>query len=220
MSHAKRAVLLVGSPKGVARSTSSRRAAVLLDALQDRGWAASKVHLHAALRSQEGTEALLAAAASADLVILACPLYVDSLPAPVIRALELLHAARTRDGEATQFLTLMNCGFPEASHNDTALAICQLFARAMGWTWAGGIALGGTGMGVSGAAWYEVVRLTVDALERGEAVPNEAVALAGRPPTKTWLYMLAGNLMWRRQAKKNKVRRRLDARPYAGREQA
>ncbi len=75
-------------------------------------------------------------------------------------------------------------------------------------------------MGVSGAAWHKVVRLTVDALERGEAVPDEAVALAARPPTKSWLYMLAGNLMWRRQAKKNKVRPRLGARPYAGREQS
>ena len=47
-----------------------------------------------ALRSPEATQALLEAADGADLLILATPLYVDSLPSGVIRALELIAERR------------------------------------------------------------------------------------------------------------------------------
>ena len=41
------------------------------------------------------------------------------------------------------FTAIANCGFPEALHNTTALAICEVFARQAGFEWAGSLSLGG-----------------------------------------------------------------------------
>lgn len=213
MNAAKKALLLVGSPKGLAKSTASRRAALLLDALQDRGFAGEKLHILAAVRSEEGRASLLSAAERADVVILATPLHVDSLPAPVIRAMEFLSEHRLSEGKPKRFLAMLNCGFPEASQNETALAICRRFAAAMGWEWAGGIAIGGTG--ISTASLQKAVALAAEALSRGDPVPEEAVALAAKPAMRTWLYILGGNLMWRWEARRNGVKVSLRARPYA-----
>ena len=213
MNEPKTAILLVGSPKGLARSTGSRRGAVLLDALQDRGWSQEKVHLFSNLRSEEGRAHLAEKVAGADLVILAAPLYVDSLPSPVIEALELLHAERAALGKPKRFVAFLNCGFPEASHNATATDICRLFAEAMGWTWAGSLSMGGTG--TTGTLLQRVMTGAAEALAGGGPVPEGSVTLAAQPRMKTWLYILGGNIMWRRLARRQKAQRSLSARPYA-----
>lgn len=111
-----------------------------LDDLQKGG---PSLYLHTVLGSPEKVKALLDAVDGADLVTLAFPLYVDSLPAPVIEGLE--RAAHRRGRERTRrqlFTAIANCGFPEAHHNATALAICDRFAREAGstgrghWRWA------------------------------------------------------------------------------------
>lgn len=95
-----------------------------------------------ALRTSEGRDALVGAVAAADLVVLSFPLYVDSTPAAVIRAMELI--ARRRDGtRSTPFVAVVNNGFLEASPDDIVLRICRLFARDAGLEWRGGLVLGG-----------------------------------------------------------------------------
>src|SRR3972149_2310639 len=75
--------------------------------------------------------------------MLAFPLYIDSLPAPVIAALEKIASHRAGKPVQQSFAAIANCGFPEANHNDTALAICAQFARQTELTWLGSLALGG-----------------------------------------------------------------------------
>ena len=93
---------------------------------------------------------MLDAVDAADLVMLAFPLYVDSLPAPVMNALEHIAAHRASQAETKPhqlFAAISNCGFPEPDHNATALAICENFARLTYFNWAGSLALGaGEGM--------------------------------------------------------------------------
>jgi hypothetical protein len=81
---------------------------------------------------------------AADIVILAFPLYVDGLPYLVTQAFEQIaaHRANETDVWLPLFLAIANCGFPEAAHNATALAICRQFADKAGFAWAGGLALG------------------------------------------------------------------------------
>lgn len=212
MRTTKRALLLVGSPKGLARSLGSRRGAVILDALQDRGAEVQKMHILPAVSSAAGKRALLDAVQRADKILLAAPLYVDSLPAPVITAFETLSESRAEIRDDKQMLALLNCGYPEASQNAVAVQICQSFAQAMGWAWAGGIAIGGAGF--RGDAMQRIAARVADALLQEEPVPEEIIRLAAAPAMPTWLYVLGGNLMWRRQARGNGVRRRLRARPY------
>jgi hypothetical protein len=89
MSAGKRALLLIGSPKPE-RSTSESLGTYLLDRLKELGWTTGALRVNSAMRSDERRDELVAALDLADVVILAFPLYVDSLPAGATRALELI----------------------------------------------------------------------------------------------------------------------------------
>jgi hypothetical protein len=225
MNASGQVLLLVGSAKRP-RSTSESLGTYLLDRLADQGFETETVLLHRALRSEAGRKALLDATDRADLLVLAFPLYVDTLPYLVTRAMECIAAHRAGAPRPNQRLVaLANCGFPEAHHNSTALAICRRFAQETGLQWAGGLALGagqaidGRPLSEAGGMARHVVEsldLATEALASGAPVPPEAVETMARPLMPTWAYMHMGRLGWRMQARKHGAHRRLDARPYAG----
>ena len=147
------ALLLVGSPR-TRKSTSHALGSYLFQQLNPHNIETKTIHIHTSIHSPERMKSLLEAVDAADLVLLAFPLYIDSLPAPTIEALERIAAHRAANVEMDQYSTqqplfaaISNCGFPEARHNETALAICANFARKAGFNWAGSLALGaGEGM--------------------------------------------------------------------------
>jgi NAD(P)H-dependent FMN reductase len=124
MKRIEHAVLLIGSAKREGESTSAALGSYLCARLQAQGVAITTFAIHRALRTPARTQELLAAIDACDLLILAFPLYVDTLPALTIQALETIAAHRydAMAAPAPWFLALANCGFPEAAHNDVALA--------------------------------------------------------------------------------------------------
>ncbi len=82
-------LLLVGSPKG-SSSTSASLGNYLILKLEEFGLSAEKDYIYKLIRKEEGQKELLSKINNADLIILAFPLYVDCLPAGVIKALELI----------------------------------------------------------------------------------------------------------------------------------
>jgi multimeric flavodoxin WrbA len=223
----RRALLLVGSPK-TRRSTSNSLGGYLFEQLSARSIQTETTYVHRVLRSPEKTQALLDAVDAADLVTLAFPLYVDSLPAPVIEALELIASHRVgRDRPRRQLLTaIANCGFPEADHCDSALALCEIFARQAGFEWAGALALGAGGM-VNGFPLAEgggktiVMRKSLDLaaerLAQGQVIPEEAQDLLRKPIVPPWAYRLMGGLGWIRAAQGYSAARLLRRKPYLAR---
>jgi multimeric flavodoxin WrbA len=220
----RRALLLVGSPK-TRRSASNFLGTYLLEQLAARSIETETVYLHLIPRSEEKSRALLASVDSADLVILAFPVYVDSLPAPVIEALE--HIAAHRQGRSQKrlqlFTAIANCGFPEAAHTATPLAICETFARQAGFAWAGGLGLGGGGIvgdmpltesGGRTMLIRKVLDMTAEALAQGQPVPQPARDALDRPMIPPWLYRLMAELGWWQLAGKYGTRGRLKQRPY------
>lgn len=216
-------LLLIGSPKG-GKSTSESLGAYLLDRLRERGCKTEKIRIYSALKSSAGQDELGAAVGRADLVIFASPLYVDTLPAAVIRVLELTAQRRTGDGKDRQrLLAISNCGFPEALHNDSAIAVYRRFAQEAGIEWAGGLALGG-GAAIGGKPLDEAggmahnvtsaLDLAAAALAEGKPLPQEATELMSRPIVPTWMYVLIGGIGWKREAKKHGAQKKLAARPY------
>jgi hypothetical protein len=220
------AVLLVGSAKPTGASTSEALGTYLLERLAARGLQTETRHVARALRTEARTQELLHAVDRADLVVLAFPLYVDSLPYLATAALERIatHRQAQPSPAPASFLAIANCGFPEARHNTTALAICQQFAGAAGYTWAGGLALGAGGalsgrrlVDVRGMARNVLAALdaTAAALAAGEPVPAQAIELMARPILPTRAYVLLGGLGWLAQARRHRVLTRLGARPFA-----
>lgn len=225
MTSPKTALLLIGSAKPAGESSSEALGGYLAQKLEERGVAVTTMHVARALRTEARVAALLDAVDRSDLLILAFPLYVDSLPYLATEALERIAAHRQAQPAPSpaSFLAVANCGFPEAHHNDTALAICGQFAAAAGFRWAGGLALGAGGavngrdLGEAGGMVHNVVRsldLAAAALVAGETVPEEAAALMSRPMMPARMYTLAGDMGWRKQAWDNGVYRQLRARPF------
>jgi multimeric flavodoxin WrbA len=222
----RRAVLLVGSPRTRA-STSHSLGSYLLGRLGEQGIAADTIQLHTLTGSTVRLDAAIELVEASDLVVLAAPLYVDALPAPVVRVLERLAARRasSRSAARAQFAAIVNCGFPEAAHNATAIAICAQFAREVGFAWAGGLALGGGEGLVHGAALASLggragnvtrsLDLAADALARGEPISDAARELMARPFVPPWLYRAVGGLGWRLQARRWGAARSMGRRPYA-----
>jgi NAD(P)H-dependent FMN reductase len=224
-SSIRRALLLVGSPR-TRKSSSQALGGYLFDQLRAQSIQTETIYLHTILRSPEKMNAMLKALDSADLVLLAFPLYVDSLPAPVIEALEKIaaHKQASESIRPTFFAALANCGFPEAAHNATALAICKEFARQAGFTWAGSLALGaGEGL-VHGADLKEAsgpaipikksLEMAAAALARGEGIPQAAQTLLAKPIIPGWLYRIIGGFGWNQLAKKYGVLKLMKRKTY------
>lgn len=223
MNSQRLALLLVGSGKQP-QSTSEALGSYLLERLDELGYQTEILRIPHILRPDAGGNMLLKATDRASIVVLAFPTYIDSLPASVTKALELVAEHRRAQGDISQqFLAIANCGFPETQHNDTALEICRLFAREAGYSWAGGLALGGgealNGMPLKEAGWrarnvVKALNITAQALAKGEVVPEEAVELMGKPIVPTWLYLLIGEFGWRKRARAFGCKANLQDRPF------
>ena len=224
MKSAERVLLLVGSPKRK-RSTSFALGNHLLSRLREHGFETEIRITSAPLKPDTSGESLLDFIHQADIVILAFPLYVDSLPYPVIRILEDIAEYRRKNAplKDQRLLAIVNCGFPEAHQNHTALAICRQFAMETGFQWAGGLGLGGGGI-INGTPlprmkgvtrWViKSLNMTADALASGKPMPPEAVSLMAKPMIPNRMYLFFAGRSWRRTARKHGVLKNLDDRPY------
>lgn len=224
MNTQKRVLLLVGSPRRP-KSTSESLGMYLLDRLNEKGLITEKISIHTSLKSDRGLDNLLSTVDRSDIIILAFPLYVDSLPAPVIKAMELIseHRKTTQETRKQQLLAISNSGFPEASQNATALNICRCFALKLGFEWIGGLALGG-GAAIDGRLLKDLggmvrniaksLDITAVALAEGKPIPQEAVDKMAKPIIPTWLYMFFGGVGWKRKAKRYGAKKILRNQPY------
>jgi NAD(P)H-dependent FMN reductase len=220
----RRVVTLLGTPRAAAKSNSESLASYLGERLTAAGAEIATFQATRALRDAEATGAMIEAVLGAELVVLAAPLYVDALPAPLLAALKLIAArAATREGPRPLLTAVINCGFPEAQHCDSALAVGRQFAREVGFPWAGGVALGG-GEALGAKPLHEVsgmarkvtraLDLAAEALAAGRALPEEADRLMRSPMFPAWLYRFMGTRGFTKEARANKVDRPLDYRAY------
>lgn len=227
----KRALLIVGSPRGKA-STSLAFGRQLLHRLESAGFASGEMTVSATLKSTEDQHRLHESFDTADLVIVSFPLYVDQLPAPLIQVLNLvaerrkgLFGATPWPGPGVQKLVaLVQCGFPETLQTRPAVDIMRQFARETGFGWAGALALGmggaigGKQLEKTGGLVRNVHRaldIAGAALVSGADIPAEVAQLLEKPLMPKWLYLIAANWGFRNEIKKQGARKRACDRPYA-----
>jgi hypothetical protein len=215
---------MVGSGRPSGESTSEAVGRYLLERLESEG-VTSQLFYASRVRKEERAALLSEAVGTADLFVLSSPLYIDSLPYLVTLSLERI-AARRREIQnpaPCRFLPIINCGFPEAHHTETALQICHAFSRRAKLDWTGGLGLGGGEM-IHGRALVEMGRsvrnvtrsldLVAEALLGDRAIPDEAIRLMAKPLVPASVYTLGGNLRWWRTARRNGVLKHLGARPF------
>ena len=232
-----RALSIFGSPKVKSPSTSAVLGGYVLNQLKQKGWETESLTLRGNLLQGKGQTEFLAAVDRADLILLAFPLYIDSLPFLMMKSLEVMaeHLSLNPQKRSKRLLALVNNGFPEAHHNAPALAICQRFAADTGMVWSGGLAMGG-GLILNGQSIEEAQRKVLPvkhiiraldiasaALADGQIVPPEAAKLMVKTPIPfipfrlwRWLYLTLANWLWRQAAAANQVgESERFAQPYA-----
>ena len=235
---AYRALLIVGSPKTLSPSTSSVLGNYLLDRLKEYGWETDSLTLKPSLQTEKGQTELLAAVDRADLLLFAFPLYIDTLPFLMTRALEVIaeHRLSTSHPRLQLLFAISNNGFVESYQNNLALAICQRFAAETGMAWMGGLAMG-AGEAISGGQPLKPFRafgvpcahviraldVAGAALAQGQAVPAEASqGIARNPiphaPFAAWRWIAAktaNRQMWDKRAAENGLSKsKMLAQPY------
>lgn len=212
----KRALVLIGSPRGLEKSSSASLSRSITEPFDETEWTIDRIHLHQAVQSEEATADLNAQVDAAELILFAAPLYVDSLPAPAIRAFEQIATHRTGRTDAQKvprFAVLVNCGFVEPQHNRTAVGICRRFSEVAGFEWSGDLMLGAAGARTGRV--LRALREAGQALSKGFPILPEVRKRVRRPVIPRLAYILVGNLMWRRMAKRLGVSKsELLAQPY------
>jgi hypothetical protein len=191
--------ILTGSTRG-GRTTSQSVGEYLAGGLAERGVQAGAMRVRSALKSEQRTVDMLAAIEQADVFVLVFPLFISNLPAMAIRALEIVAAHRAErrngDGGRKSFVAICQGGYPEARQSEAALAVCQQFAREVGFEWAGGLAFGGgaviggqplESMGVFTKHVRQALDMTAEAIASGQPVPDEAVETMAKLLLPTWL---------------------------------
>ncbi|MCI5114623.1 MAG: hypothetical protein D3921_05750 [Candidatus Electrothrix sp. AW1] len=206
----KQALLIIGSQKDK-KSTSNVLAACLAGHLKNNKIGTVFFKITDILHHSEGLQNLCAAIDRADTIILACPLYFDSLPFLVTKAFETIatHRKKTINMEPKIFLAIINNAFPESHQNAVALAICKNFALEANMLWAGGLTLGtGEGLisgksliGIHGFAGFKrpplfyisrSLKLTARSLAKGHPVPEKAAQIMAKIP-----YPFMSSARWR-----------------------
>ena len=156
----------------------------------------------------------------ADVLLAAFPLYVDGLPAPLVELLARLAGAAGETSAKPLVYAAVNCGFYETAHTAPALDMMRHFTERAGLAWGRGLGIGRGGMlGSMGDSWahgpahrvHGALLEMAAGMGRGESGPDVFTA----PLFPRFLYMAGGNMNWRRLAKKNGVRKKLNERPYA-----
>lgn len=222
----KTVLVLNGSPRGQ-KSSSASLGSYLAGRLRERGFQGKDLHVHPLVRSPDGLQRLATEVNAADLVIFAAPLYIDSIPAPLIAAMEYLCERRKAEkpGKEQPLLALVNSGFPEPSQSATALAIYREFAAEAGFTWAGGLAFASGQAAINSKPLdkagfmarnaRKALDLTAAALAEGKPVPDGARSLAAKPMVPVPMFLPIGNHLWWRSLVKDKATwKGIRARPY------
>jgi hypothetical protein len=226
MADPKKVLIVVGSPKGKI-SASSTMGTFLAEKIGLGPAQAQVQYLAIARNSEESYGRLLASMAQAEVLVFVFPLYADQLPSGLVETLEryteFLEKHRLSKPQAVA--GIVNCGFPEPSQNDSALAILKRFTELQSFDWLGGLALGGGGivegdkpLSAQGGRVYHVARaleLAVSAIGKGISLPEEAQRLMRKQIIPAFLYRWMGNWSFKKAAKKWGVtKKQLSTRPF------
>jgi ferredoxin-NADP reductase/multimeric flavodoxin WrbA len=218
--------ILVASARAPGTSTSESLARYLGQQLQRGGAKVQVVSATAFARDHANAERTARQLADADVLVVASPLYFDSLPYLGVLALQQVRDARhaERGRRPARLVGLLNCGFPEPEQLRFALALLREFAREAGYSFAGALPVGG-GEAIHGrpldstGGMTRHLRAALDdaaaSLAWGEMVPAAASEQAARLFIPAPLFRLAGWWGWRTQAHAHHLRAKdLRAAPF------
>ena len=166
-----------------------------------------KVHLP--LRPQEDFR--LSCLADCQALVFAFPLYVDSLPSHVIRALESLAELFREIAEKPTVYAVVNCGFYEGQQAHIALQVMENWCSQTGFLWGRGLGIGGGGV-FSATEESPVGQFPKREIGKALAVMGQSVSALESGKTlfvncdlPRFVYRQAAESQWKKRAQNNGV---------------
>lgn len=215
--------VLNGSPRGTKSNTDLLLAAFLGGFHEEPGHSHELFHLVSRSERPRAAQAF----AAADAALLAFPLYVDSMPAPVAEFVELLAPLCGRD-DNPRLLFLVQSGFPEACHSRPVERWAEKLSRRLGSPYVGTIVKGGVEGIQAQPAWmrrplFRRMRALGRGFGREGQLDARLLARLAKPERFGPLSRFALGAFfsalvaasWNHQLKQNGVLAERDARPYA-----
>ncbi len=216
-------VLLSGSPKGKT-ATSYSLVNYLSRELEKEGVETTIHILSKSIRSESKMQVMLQELDAADYVVLAAPLYIDTLPAHVLEVMKRIDIHRRElNRKHTKFIGIMNSGFPESEHNELALDILHAFCDRVNLHWAGGLPFGGGGIiggipldEVGGRGRNAMIAMSKLALSiaSDEDASFDTIEQIKKQVIPKRLYIMFAQRGWKQMARNSGVEKTLDAKPY------
>jgi multimeric flavodoxin WrbA len=183
----KKLLILNGSPRK--KGTSFSFALTIKKIAEEEGNIAEIVHIIEYLEEGKSMESLRGKLSESDILVLSSPLYVDSLPHPVIWFFEELHRGFKKELKGKSFFAVAQCAFPYPDLLDTLLGSCRCFSEAVGMKWAGGLRYGGgvmingqlmENLGKKGEKITSAFRLALKAVYEGKEIAPEVQQIFSR----------------------------------------
>lgn len=162
------------------------------------------------LSSSTDCEKIADAVSRAETVVLGVPLYVDGIPAPVIRLMETVEKRGT--GRRCRLYAVVNNGLYESRQNENLLHMIRTWSDAAGFVYCGSLAIGagevmGTLMrGRQRVLWpaRSVLSGISHLAEAVDAGRNADTVFADAYLFPRWLYITIANVNWQRLKKQHK----------------
>ena len=154
---------------------------------------------------------LLNSVRGSDAIVIAFPLYIDGLPSHLLRLLCSAepHIAGTAPGAKLYGIALN--GFYEGRQNQTSLEMLRNFCERAGLCWGQGAGIGASPMVHAipvGEGLNKKMGETLDILAGSIITKQSSDDIFSQTSMPRFLYIMGGNMGWKRQAKENGLIRR------------
>lgn len=216
MTKIKNITVLTGSTSG--RKTASESMVNYLAAkLENKAIILNKYRAHQIFQAEDKVKLFMDHLEMSELLLICAPVYVDSLPYPLISLMEQLSMKTANQfWENKKMMVIIHSGYPEDIQRKASFAICENFADEMGMQWLGGIGFGGSPI-IEGRPLDEVggfakwMRRSLDEMSKsiitGSEISDEAKKYAQKhfPSIPLWILKIMLNLKVKNMAKKNGI---------------
>lgn len=148
----------------------------------------------------------LAVLTECDGLVFAFPLYVDAIPAHLLRCLQQVEGMLAAQPRQRAVYAIANCGFHEALHNELVLEMMAIWCRRSNQHWCGGLGIGAGGMATMAGQPHRPMAPVRKELARlaGQISVMKDAGVSYVSPAFPWLlYKVLGEAGWRRQARKH-----------------
>lgn len=210
----KKFLIINGSPRK--NGTSCSFARTIRKLAEEKNCAAEIFHVHELFAANNNWTSFKNAVGESAVIVLVSPLYVDTLPYPVVRLFEKMCIELRQVLCGKSFFAVGQCGFPDTTMLEPFLGSCRFFAEQAGMQWRGGLGYGGGSiingahledLGKKGGKIISAFALALDDVLSERTISSAAQDLLAVKIPALLLYPLAAflNHKARKGAKKHRV---------------